>query len=142
MLARRTALSLALVLVASTLVAACSRAALPDPPPRDSSAVLRTVDPGLTEWSEGRVEAAGYIAWVDLEGGFWALNDHVSQSTTDRPVVIAVLLPGRVGEPRLAVLDGEYAVVSGVLQGGASIRMAGPEIVVEKAATALPGTRR
>jgi len=138
----KAVLAVAFVLLLATLLGACSQAAPPASPPAGSPVATRTVASGLAEWGDGRVEAAGYVVWVDLEGGFWALNDRLSQSPTDRPRVVAVLLPGEVGEKEIAAFEGGFVVVSGTMQGGASIRMAGPEIVVDDIALALPGAAR
>lgn len=133
--------SIALALLAVALIVGCSPgwgAAAP----AGSSTASRTVDPGVTQWSDGQVEAAGYVNRVDVEGGFWALHDRVSQSSADRPKIVAVLLPGSVSENEIAALEGTYVVASGRMQGGASIRMSGPEVIVDKIAVVRPGVAR
>jgi hypothetical protein len=85
------------------------------------------------------VEAAGWVAWLDLEGGFWALRDGPAVvDGAKQPKVVAVLLPGAASETAISRLNGSYAVASGHIQGGASIRMAGPELVVDKISAARP----
>jgi len=140
---RKTIRSLVLVLVVPMLLVGCAPGARTTSPVPPSAAASRTVAPGISEWGDGQVEAAGYVTWVDLEGGFWALQDRVSKSaTTDRPKVVAVLLPGAVSKEGIAALEGVYVIASGPMQGGASIRMAGPEVVVNKIAVARPGATR
>ncbi len=104
-----------------------------------SVTATRTVAPGITEWTSGTVEAAGYVMWLDLEGGFWALRDGPAVvAGVKEPKVVAVLLPSAVGESQIAAFNGAYVVAGGRIQGGASIRMAGPELMVDTIAPAVP----
>lgn len=130
------------VFVAAAMLAGCTSAIRTAPPAAPAPIATRTIEPGLSEWSDGRVEAAGYVAWVEIEGGFWALHDRVSQSPADRPKTVAVLLPDSVSEQDIAALQGAYVVASGQLEGGASIRMSGPEVLVDKIAVAQPEVTR
>lgn len=134
-------LSITLAFLVVALLVACSAGA-GSAAPTGPSAASRTVDPGISQWGQGQVEAAGYVTWIDLEGGFWVLNDRLSQSAADRPKVVAVLLPGSVSETSIAALEGAYVVASGSMQGGASIRMSGPEVMVDTIAVARPGAAR
>lgn len=136
-------ISLAVTLTVPIMLGGCAPDVRTTSPVAASAVASRTVAPGISEWGDGQVEAAGYVTWVDLEGGFWALHDRVSKSAaTDRPKVVAVLLPGTVSEESIAALEGAYVAASGPMQGGASIRMAGPEVVVNKIAVARPGATR
>ncbi len=129
------------MLIAAALVCSCApSAATPDSlRPATSLPASRTVAPGISEWASGTVEAAGWVAWLDLEGGFWALRDGPAVAVgVKEPKVIAVLLPGAVTETAISALNGSYVVASGRIQGGASIRMAGPELVVDKISAARP----
>ncbi len=127
-------------LVVAVLGYACAPSgATPATPPIGSSAATRTVAPGISEWASGTVEAAGWVAWLDLEGGFWGLRDGPAVvDGVKQPKVIAVLLPGAASETAISQLNGVFAVASGSMQGGASIRMAGPELVVDKISAARP----
>ena len=84
-----------------------------------------------TAHADSSVEATGYVAHSDLEGGFWALYDRpVGPSSHIKSKVLAVLLPDRVDEPGIAALDGAYVTLVGRLAQSASVRMAGPEVFV------------
>lgn len=88
--------------------------------------------PNYTESADGTVEAVGYVGRSDLEGGFWAIYDSApGPSSTPRPKIVAVLLPGKVAEPAIAALDGSLVTLTGRARKGASIRMAGPEVLVD-----------
>lgn len=89
---------------------------------------------GLVELSGGRVRVTGVLARIDLEGGFWAVVDAPAgiELSGEEPIVAVVLLPesGMHGAD-LNALAGTYMQFDGTLVEGASIRMAGPEVMVE-----------
>lgn len=139
----RVARIIAAVAVVLTAVAACgcavSGGTSADAESPSSGSATRTVSPGINEWADGTVEASGYVLWEDLEGGFWTIKDGpATVAGTKQPKIVAVLLPGSASEQLISSFNGAYAVVGGRVQGGASIRMAGPEIMVDTIAPALP----
>jgi hypothetical protein len=118
------ALSLAIVLTA------CSSAEEPDvEAPADDPAGTRPA-PGLYDLEDGSVQAIGTLEWVDLEGGFWAITGGTAAEGDDG-LTIAVIANGDELDDELSALDGRTVSVVGERFEGASIRMAGPEIVAE-----------
>jgi hypothetical protein len=124
------------VLAVSLIAAACTVA----PPEAGDPSVPGTSKPGrpvpprsnYSELPDGTVEAVGYVGRSDLEGGFWALYDRPQgPPSAIQPRIVAVLLPGDVGEPAIAAMDGSRVTVTGRAQQGASVRMAGPEVRVD-----------
>lgn len=80
----------------------------------------------------GGAEAVGYVVREDIEGGFWALVDiDPGVSSTVQPKIIAVLLPGSVDEVGISALKGRFVWAAGRASGGASVRMSGPELLVD-----------
>jgi hypothetical protein len=118
------ALSLALVLVG------CSPTDEPDveAPVDDPAAGIRLA-PGLYELEDGSVQAIGTLEWVDLEGGFWAVTDGTAAG--DEGGNVAVIANGDELDADLSALDGRTVSVIGERFDGASIRMAGPEIIAD-----------
>jgi hypothetical protein len=102
----------------------------PRPP---GSAKTGSLKPGITTLGGQRVVARGWVAYVDLESGFWAVMSARPQPTESSymPEVVAVLLPGAVTEEQIKKMRGTFVGAEGVLQQGTSIRMAGPEVVVD-----------
>lgn len=97
------------------------------------------VKPAYTPGSAGSASAVGYLSHSGLEGGFWAVYDApLSPSSAVQPRILAVLLSGSVDEPAVAALNGRYIRASGRIAAGASIRMAGPEILVDGIDIATP----
>jgi hypothetical protein len=91
--------------------------------------------------ADGSVEATGYVAFSQLEGGFWALYDRpVGPAGAAQPRIVAVLLPGAVAETGIAALKGARVKVTGRLETGVSTRQAGPEILVDVIAGATSDT--
>jgi hypothetical protein len=88
------------------------------------------VRPHFEKKADGRALASGWLRHIDLEGGFWALIAEPPGATTNAPTVIAVLLPGKVTETRIAKHAGAYLIAQGRVSTDASIRKAGPEIFV------------
>ena len=89
------------------------------------------VKAGYKAGSLGSAEVVGYLSRSDLEGGFWVVYSSPTTSSVVPPKVLAVLLPGSVDEGGIAALDGRYVWAAGRVSGGASTRMAGPEILVD-----------
>jgi hypothetical protein len=128
----------AVVLLAGvTMLGACGAAsshsptATPSPTPSRVVIGSMPVRPHLQKEAGGRVLATGWLRHFDLEGGFWALVAEPPGVTTSAPIVIAVLLPGSVTTAAIASHDGAYLIVEGMMSGGASIRMSGPEVLVD-----------
>lgn len=107
-----------------------STATPPAPSPRE---------PGLTELPGGRVQALGRLARVDLEGGFWAIVEGAGEQQGMR--IVAVIANASEWERELEALEGAVVIATGRRFEGMSVRMAGPEIVVESIAKAgtVPG---
>jgi hypothetical protein len=125
------ALAAACVLVAAVAclfaVAGCTSGPAPVPPVSTPTGVG-----SYSARADGSVEATGYVVREDLEGGFWALQDIApTPSSVVQPKILAVLLPGSVDEKGIAALVGSYVRVGGRLAGDVSVRMAGPEVLVD-----------
>jgi len=131
MLTRTIALLLALSLALT--LAACSPADEPDvgapETPMDDPAAGIGLAPGIYELEDGIVQAIGTLEWVDLEGGFWALTDGTAAG--DEGGNVAVIANGDELQITLEPLEGRQVSVTGERFEGASIRMAGPEIIAE-----------
>jgi hypothetical protein len=123
-------MSVILALSFALLLVACSPADEPDvdAPGDDPSTGLRLA-PGLYDLEDGRVQAVGTLEWVDLEGGFWAVTDGTAAG--DEGGNVAVIANGDELDDELSALDGRTVSVIGERFDGASIRMAGPEIIAE-----------
>lgn len=120
-------LSLALVL------GACAPADEPDggeaTPPEENGASGMRPAPGLYDLEDGSVHAVGTLEWVDLEGGFWAVTDGTTAG--DEGGNVAVIANPDEFEDELSALEGSTVSITGERFDGASIRMAGPEIIIE-----------
>jgi hypothetical protein len=126
----------ALTLLSVGVLSACGVAtqSLPQPTPsatHSGPAVGMPIRPHFAQQADGRALASGWLRRIDLEGGFWALVAGPPGVTTNTPTVIAVLLPGTIGEAEIAQHDGAYLIAEGTLSTGVSIRNAGPEITVD-----------
>jgi hypothetical protein len=64
------------------------------------------VKPHFEKLAGGRALASGWLRYIPLEGGFWALVAEPPGVKSDSPTVVAVLLPHRVGEAAIAAHDG------------------------------------
>jgi hypothetical protein len=120
----------------AVMLTACSPPAVepqpaPAPPPPGSSKKAGGLVVGIEELGGGRVVASGWVDYVDLETGFWAVMSASAVQSAVQPQVVAVLLPGEVTTEELENVKGTFVGAEGVLQEGASIRMAGPEVVVD-----------
>lgn len=93
-------------------------------PPGDGAAGLRLAN-GWYDQADGTVLALGTLEWVDLEGGFYALT-----GSPEGEGNIAVIANGEEFSAELEALVGKTVQVTGTAFDGASIRMAGPEIVI------------
>jgi hypothetical protein len=125
----------ALSLLALTLSACATPGSEPQPapapPPPGSSGKVGGLVVGIEDLGGGRVVASGWVDYVDLESGFWAVMSAAPTQSAVQPEVVAVLLPGEVTTADLENVKGTFVGAEGVLQEGASIRMAGPEVVVD-----------
>ena len=103
----------------------------PEPPVSDDGAAGGTqLAPGLYDLADGTVQAVGTLEWRDLEGGFWVITGGTEAEGTTGETV-AVIANGADLESTLAPLKGLTVLATGRRFEGASIRMAGPEIIVE-----------
>ena len=87
--------------------------------------------PGLYELKDGRTQALGTLVYRDIEGGFWAVVDQASGESLDVASVVAVLVGTEELGVDLAALEGGRVIAEGELSDGVSLRMAGPELVVD-----------
>ena len=102
-----------------------------EPPASDGGASGGTqLAPGLYDLADGTVQAVGTLEWRDLEGGFWVITGGTEAEGTTGETV-AVIANGADLESTLAPLKGLTVLATGTRFEGASIRMAGPEIIVE-----------
>jgi hypothetical protein len=134
MLKRTTILLLSLALALTLAAVGCSPADEPDvaepdvgTPATDDSMGLRLA-PGLYDLEDGTAQALGILEWRDLEGGFWAILSTTGADSAEGTVV-AVIAPGTDLDETFESLKGKMVLVTGTRFEGASIRMAGPEIV-------------
>ena len=95
--------------------------------------------PRIEQNADGRWTAYGWLVRIDLEGGFWAVVAEPSGVQTSSPTIIAVLLPGAATEADISGLDGHSVIAVGSRSSGVSVRMAGPEIVVDRITAVGPG---
>jgi hypothetical protein len=96
--------------------------------PADGDAAGSQLAPGLYDLADGSVQALGVLEWRDLEGGFWAILSTTAADPAEGTIV-AVIAPGTDLDDSLKALKGKTVMVTGTRFEGASIRMAGPEIV-------------
>ncbi|GAB4264298.1 MAG: hypothetical protein Kow00122_19880 [Thermoleophilia bacterium] len=74
----------------------------------------------------------GVLRRVDLEGGFWAVTNALPGGEPDEgDKIIAVLANADDLGLDLESLEGAYVSAVGKLLGGASVRMAGPELQLD-----------
>ena len=142
---RRTVLMLVVTVLVAAGLTGCSG---PKPPTGGSDVAPPVADPttstrlapGLYDIEGGRVQALGTLEFRDLEGGFWVVVGG-TQAEGDFGKTVAVIANGDALKQQLDALKGQSVSVLGTRAEGASIRMAGPEIVAEtvEAVTDTPG---
>lgn len=130
-------LGLILALALGAALVGCASTAKPGP----DAAPGNGAEPGLTEpggstgmrlangWydqADGTVLALGTLEWVELEGGFYALT-----GSPEGEGNVAVIANADEFADELEALAGKTVQITGTRFDGASIRMAGPEIVIE-----------
>lgn len=141
MYARILAFALVIALGAAMVGCATQDAAEPDDTPEtnapgapvddgtdeaaDESGELRLAN-GLYDQADGSVMVLGTLEWVDLEGGFYAVTGAPGDGGT-----IAVVANADEFASELEELTGSTVFINGTRFEGASIRMAGPEVVIE-----------
>lgn len=81
---------------------------------------------GLYDQADGTVLAIGTLEWIELEGGFYAVTGAVDGGGN-----VAVIANADEFADELEALLGKTVEVIGVRYDGASIRMAGPEVVID-----------
>jgi hypothetical protein len=95
-----------------------------------SGAAGMRLAPGLYDMQDGSVQAVGTLEYRDLEGGLWAIVGGTEAEGNIGTVVAVVNNPEKFTS-ELKTLTGKTVIVTGTRFEGASIRMAGPEVVVE-----------
>lgn len=132
MSARTAPLLLALVLGLALVGCAPAGETRPEPAstPPEAPGAATGLAPGLYDLEDGSAQALGVLTWVDLEGGFWALVGG-TEAEGDAGTTVAVIANGAERDAELRPLEGSMVLVTGERFEGASIRMAGPEIVAE-----------
>lgn len=101
-----------------------------EPTPGDGAAGLRLA-PGYYELEDGTAQALGTLEYRDLEGGLWAVIDDTQQEGGEGKIAAVINNPDEFTE-KLEKYKGKQVLVTGTPFDGASIRMAGPEIVVDE----------
>jgi len=85
---------------------------------------------GLYDLEDGTVQAIGTLTYEDLEGGFWAIvGGTEAEGTAD--TIVAVISNSDAFLDQIESLEGKTVIVTGTRFEGATIRMAGPEIVID-----------
>lgn len=102
----------------------------PEPSSEPLPSAGSSLSVGLHELADGSIVAVGVLRRIDLEGGFWAITDPADRNT-DQARWIVVISNSAELEDELAGLEGALVRASGERFEGASIRMAGPEMMVE-----------
>lgn len=97
-------------------------------PPSDGAAGTRLA-PGLYELADGSAQALGMLEYRDLEGGIWVIVGG-TEATGDVGKTVAVIANADELAAQLDGLKGATVIATGKKLGGASIRMAGPELAV------------
>ena len=87
------------------------------------------LEPGLTQLADGSAQAIGTLEYRDLEGGMWVILGG-SQAAGGAAKTVAVIANARDIGSTLQTLEGNQVIAKGTKLDGASIRMAGPEIIV------------
>lgn len=130
MFTRIAAASLALLL-AFALVGCAAEPETPDSslPPVDNSTSGMRLANGLYDLEDGSRQAVGTLAYIDLEGGFWAITGALGAEPDAVTVVIA---NGADLESELKPLEGKTVFAVGTKAEGVSTRMAGPEMNVDR----------
>jgi hypothetical protein len=93
--------------------------------PAEDASGLRLAN-GLYDQPDGTVLAIGTLEWIDLEGGFYAITGAV-----DGDGNIAVIANADEFADELEALLGKTVEVIGTRYEGVSIRMAGPEVMID-----------
>lgn len=126
---RAFVLCISIVLLALAL-GGCTPTTTPGtaPPTESSQGVAPQPAPasGVEELGDGRIAVTGTLVYSDLEGGFYLVRGNDGET-------LYVLQPSAEGEygADMRSLTGSRVRVTGETIDGASIRMAGPEMMVE-----------
>jgi hypothetical protein len=133
-IARATLATLALVGIVALGACGSAKQSSPQTTPSEtpSSPVAgMPIQPHFEEQANGRALASGWLRHIDLEGGYWALTAQPPYAMSSAQTIIAVLLPGAVGEADIAKHTDAYLIAEGALSADVSIRNSGPEIRVD-----------
>jgi hypothetical protein len=102
------------------------------PPAVDGGAAAGSrLAPGLYDLEDGTVQALGVLEYRDLEGGLWAIIGGTEADGNIGSVVAVVANPDEF-TAELNALSGKTVMVTGTRFTGTTIRMAGPEVVVNE----------
>jgi hypothetical protein len=94
--------------------------------------------PGLHDLEDGTAVAIGTVEHRDLEGGFWAVIGG-TQAEGNEGEIAAVIVNGDEFADQFRANAGLSFEIYGERAGGASIRMAGPEITATRVVLAAKG---
>lgn len=123
-------LTLVVVAMVAVLLSGCA-ASQSNPRQQPLPAAGTRIAPGLYDMPDGTVQAVGTLEHSDLEGGFWKIIGGTA-SEGNAGVTVVVIANGDDLASELRSLEGKTVMAVGKRQQGASIRMAGPEMVAEK----------
>lgn len=118
-------LLLALALAVTACAAETPSADDGSTPSTGDAAGLRLAN-GLYDQEDGTIIALGTLEWVDIEGGFYVLT-----GSPEGDGSIAVIANGDAYADELKALLGKMVQVTGDRSDGPTIRMSGPEIIID-----------
>lgn len=93
--------------------------------PAEDASGMRLAN-GLYDQPDGTVLAIGTLEWIELEGGFYAITGAVDGGGN-----VAVIANADEFANELEALLGKTVEVIGTRYEGVSIRMAGPEVMID-----------
>ncbi|KAF0209405.1 MAG: hypothetical protein Q8S43_01035 [Actinomycetota bacterium] len=125
-----TALVLAMALVGCTSSPTSKPITNTPPPAVETPATGTRLAPGMYDMQGGTVQAIGTLEYRDIEGGVWAIIGG-TQADGNLGETVAVIANAAEFSGQLKALTGKTVIAIGRRAGGMSIRMAGPEMVLE-----------
>jgi hypothetical protein len=123
--------ALILTLALGAVLVGCASTAEPEPAvdvPGDAAGLR--LAPGIYDLDDGTVQVIGTLEYRDLEGGLYAIAGG-TEADGGPDAVIAVVNNADEFASELEALEGKTVSILGTRFDGASIRMAGPEVIVD-----------